>query len=542
MKKRLLSVFLVLCVFISSIIPASAARQNRTFEDTYKYLDRAPYIGACSFNDIAVVELAMYGFISEEFITDHKLSDNTIDRLNAIQLLYLIFGDKEKYARHPFEDVPIEYNDAVMWAYSNNITTGIDKSHFGVGELTENAYVTFLLRIMGYSGQFNYSDAINFAQTVGFDAMPFTGDTFNFGKVALYTTTAFDLSKPNSEQTILEELNLEYTHDPVGYPSEMKIYPRSLEEYEEQISLALNYLPYKIMVYGDYMDEDVYESIYKDLYEDTQRMTIGGFEEEPWWIKVSSLMSARSSFTANYAADSDIALEYKEKAAELDSQYKNKEFPSMAEYLMAKNDLDCEYKTLSGPIQISLATDCSYELAFGDREFFVTYQNTEVRDWLEDLFDTTMSGVMDEPDVVKIKAAKKAICDAVSYDWSAMRLGKYEAHNPAGGYLNRQVVCDGYSRLFMYFMCRCDIPCFEVLGSCVSKKNAEDGIPDHSWVKVKVGEKWYNMDICWADTDSYNAWDLRSDASYRNMAHWLSNIHTKLYGTGVFESKTDYRG
>ena len=154
--RRLISICLLISMTLALVIPASA----RTFENTWEYFDRVPSSGDCSFADIAVMELAMYGFLDEEFITNHELSQKHIDRLTAIQLLYQIFGDNKKASHHPFIDVPSSYNNAVMWAYENKVTNGVNATHFGIGPLTEQAYVTFLLRSMGYADDFSYENAL----------------------------------------------------------------------------------------------------------------------------------------------------------------------------------------------------------------------------------------------------------------------------------------------------------------------------------------------------------------------------------------------
>ena len=56
-----------------------------------------------------------------------------------------------------------------------------------------------------------------------------------------------------------------------------------------------------------------------------------------------------------------------------------------------------------------------------------------------------------------------------------------------------------------------------------------------SWNKVKVDGAWYNIDICWADTDNYTRWDLRCDADFANRQHWISG-----YDNGFIASPKNY--
>ena len=55
-------------------------------------------------------------------------------------------------AENPFVDVKESdwYYDAVMWAYENGVTTGVDATHFGPDSaVTRGQAVTFLWRAMG---------------------------------------------------------------------------------------------------------------------------------------------------------------------------------------------------------------------------------------------------------------------------------------------------------------------------------------------------------------------------------------------------------
>ena len=532
--RRLISLCLLISMTLALVIPASA----RTFENTWEYFDRVPSSGDCSFADIAVMELAMYGFLDEEFITNHELSQKHIDRLTAIQLLYQIFGDNKKASHHPFIDVPSSYNNAVMWAYENKVTNGVNATHFGIGPLTEQAYVTFLLRSMGYADDFSYENALEFANTIGFGDMLYVGEDFNIGKVALYTTTAFDMPFKDSETTILEDLGLEYQHDPVGYPQTVKIYPRTPEECEEQIKYATyHYLPVKVDIYDDYLSEETFEKMYSDWYElrESWSWPVNQYpDEEPWWIDVSNMFGVYGNFKAPFENGSPTGLEYREKYNALSQQYKDKEISS-EEFRVESMKLDCEYKQLKSPMQFTLSPDESYILAYGDKEFFQTYKNTEVRDWLEKLYDENIKKLEDRTEKEKIKGVKALICDTVTYDWQGWRAGKSEPHYLTGAYLNRALVCDGYSHMFMYFMYRLGIPCIEVTGSLQSSKNAKNFNTDHSWNKVKVDGAWYNMDICWADTDNYTRWDLRCDADFANRQHWISG-----YDNGFIASPKNY--
>lgn len=57
---------------------------------------------------------------------------------------------------------------------------------------------------------------------------------------------------------------------------------------------------------------------------------------------------------------------------------------------------------------------------------------------------------------------------------------------------------------------------------------------NHAWNKVKLDGKWYNMDVCWADTANASDYDLKTDAEYLA----LPNKHWPTYfGNGPYAVK-----
>lgn len=62
--------------------------------------------------------------------------------------------------------------------------------------------------------------------------------------------------------------------------------------------------------------------------------------------------------------------------------------------------------------------------------------------------------------------------------------------------LNEKVcVCDGYAKAF-YFLCKADGIEAVLLGGEASD---ERGTESHAWNKVKIGSKWYSVDVTWDD-------------------------------------------
>ncbi len=68
--------------------------------------------------------------------------------------------------------------------------------------------------------------------------------------------------------------------------------------------------------------------------------------------------------------------------------------------------------------------------------------------------------------------------------------------NAAGAIVNKKAVCQGYAMAFTYLCQLLGIECVTVKGT------TEFG--DHAWNMVKVNDRWYNVDVCWDDTDLYD--------------------------------------
>ena len=58
--------------------------------------------------------------------------DEEVSRAELLTMFYRFEGSPEVKGDNPFEDVPEDeyYTDAVLWAYQNEVTTGVDETHF----------------------------------------------------------------------------------------------------------------------------------------------------------------------------------------------------------------------------------------------------------------------------------------------------------------------------------------------------------------------------------------------------------------------------
>lgn len=102
-------------------------------------------------------------------------------------------------------------------------------------------------------------------------------------------------------------------------------------------------------------------------------------------------------------------------------------------------------------------------------------------------------------DAEKERYVHDALIDKVDYHaQTAMGQSAYSA------LVSGRSVCAGYARAFQYLMMELDIPCYYCAGYSGE---------DHAWNIVKLGDRYYNVDVTWDDTnpatlDYFNKTDL----------------------------------
>lgn len=142
-----------------------------------------------------------------------------------------------------------------------------------------------------------------------------------------------------------------------------------------------------------------------------------------------------------------------------------------------------------------------------------------------------------------IEAVQKVICDNAQYDYAAAEKMNFTApyqngqelaaiisetadtHSIVGFLQNGKIVCDGYAETFYCCMRELGFDCIQVFGLV--------GNAYHSWNKVRLSDgNWYNVDVCWDDTDSSSYSDIyfmKSDSFYKEHAHVPTNYTSSFY-------------
>ena len=135
----------------------------------------------------------------------------------------------------------------------------------------------------------------------------------------------------------------------------------------------------------------------------------------------------------------------------------------------------------------------------------------------------------------KIKREHDWLIENVNYDYNNYLRGKLprSVYTSRGALLNKKAVCDGYARAFKKMMKSLKIPCVRVSG----KGDGES----HAWNMVKLGGKWYHVDVTWDDpiingsasnTTPYYDYFLKSSDYMRSHGHsWKTSRYPSCKST-----------
>lgn len=159
MKKRLsllvMSFVLLLAMFTVS---ASAAGYEPQFADQAEILYELGLFRGTGFNEDGSPVFAL---------------EKPATRMQGLIMLIRLLGEEEEALAYqgacPFTDVSGDAARYAAYAYSKGYTGGTSPTTFGNGPLKSNAFLTFVLRALGYddqAGDFTYSTAILLAEKI----------------------------------------------------------------------------------------------------------------------------------------------------------------------------------------------------------------------------------------------------------------------------------------------------------------------------------------------------------------------------------------
>lgn len=197
MKKKLLS--LLLC---ASLIWGLASHQAyaKSVRDT-------------SFETSLAEDLKSLGLFKGVSETEFDL-DRAPSRIEALVMLIRLLGSEktalEQHMSHPFTDVPDWADDYVGYAYANGLANGITETEFGTGPANAAMYLTFVLRVLGYSdaggADFSWDSPYALAKRIG--VLPDTVDVSNFWRAdaVAISSSALQTKLEGGDQTLADKL------------------------------------------------------------------------------------------------------------------------------------------------------------------------------------------------------------------------------------------------------------------------------------------------------------------------------------------------
>lgn len=138
--------------------------------------------------------------------------EKSANRIEGLVMLIRLLGEDEVALSFegecPFTDVPTWAKSYVAYAYDKGYTTGSSKTTFGTGALTPNAFLTFVLRALGYADvNYNYAYA-----TAGYEGLIDKGEyvdqkqTFFRGDCAKVAHNALLTCIKGTDETLVDKL------------------------------------------------------------------------------------------------------------------------------------------------------------------------------------------------------------------------------------------------------------------------------------------------------------------------------------------------
>lgn len=201
-------------------------------------------------------------------------------RMQGLIMLIRLLGEEEEALAFegecPFTDVSGDAAKYAAYAYSKGYTSGTDAATFGNGPLKSNAFLTFVLRALGYddrAGDFTYSTAILLAEKI---ELITRGEYVN-GSATLYRDACVQiaynalLTEPNGEEQMLVQLLLED-----GAVTETAVAATSITEEKPVYSERLDYEGWHLF-HDQYMDKRV-RAVAKE------QAKCYGFDENMGWV------------------------------------------------------------------------------------------------------------------------------------------------------------------------------------------------------------------------------------------------------------------
>lgn len=139
--------------------------------------------------------------------------------------------------------------------------------------------------------------------------------------------------------------------------------------------------------------------------------------------------------------------------------------------------------------------------------------------------------------LVAIDRVHRYIINQIAYDRRKASKCNYSVYD---GLFKQRTVCNGYALLAYKMLNELGIPCKYISGPA---KNEDGDMQLHAWNIVKIGKKWYNLDMTWDDNDDgrvYYDYFLRGNKVFRKDHTPDVWYRTEAYQNKYKIAKKDY--
>ncbi len=128
----------------------------------------------------------------------------------------------------------------------------------------------------------------------------------------------------------------------------------------------------------------------------------------------------------------------------------------------------------------------------------------------------------------KVKTIHDYLVDNISYDTT---ISKNNIYNMYGALVNKECVCEGYSKAFKYLLDEAGIQNVIVIGKGT---NSEGKNENHSWNYVLLNNNWYAIDVTWDDPVIRGGGRLSNSSKYKYFLKGLNTIGKDHTPNGQF--------
>lgn len=516
MFKRILSFLLLFSMIISSNVFA----QYQDYDTSY--IEHGYYTATLS--DMAARRLYVYNILDSENVKDYSTKN-----LGDYQYEIIYFDNNEK----------VTYNDVIklfyrLMKFNDFSSEGIFSliNNFNISSLdekiTEEKFAEILCIWLGYTDNLQEK-----AKELGlFDCIGKSKD-FNKGNAYLMISRALDCPLKNGNYIERDTTNF---RKEIIVPQQINIKVSGYEDAIKQVNKCLEYCTERINIK---FTEEVSEDTKKRIYE------YFCFQEYCWdegieafypyagrfdYSRGSNLIISHKDMGFRVSQDSSILEKYPEhqkKYAKIEEMEDNKQISKSEAFFQKSMIL---YDVCDDKSFLTIYARGQYEHKYLNmdikNDWITAYKNQEYIDRLSKFAYENLDSLKNLSDYEKIKEIQDIICRNCNYNYTEERRLTYgtvnedndrcnRSHDISGFFLYKTIVCDGYAYVFSWMADYLNIDSVIVIGGVTYSDRV-----GHAWNKVEIENKWYNIDVCWADTGSGSyAYFLKSDKYFQQHQH-----------------------